>query len=87
MAWRAACRRTGASTRCGRATPETAYLAKVRIEAARWQAARLAPTKYGDRPLEGETAEDRRPVFNITVRNFGEEGGTVPAEAAKLAGD
>ncbi|WP_310538832.1 hypothetical protein [Phenylobacterium sp.] len=36
------------------ADKEGAFLAKVRIDAARWQASRLAPTRYG---LKAETAE------------------------------
>ncbi len=68
------------------ATSETAFLAKVRIDAARWQAARPAPTRYGER-LErakgGEGEEDGgRPRLNVIIRRFSDD---VAIEAAEKA--
>ena len=58
------------------ATPETAYAAKVKIEAARWQASRLAPTRYGAKPVEDEGGG--RPQVNVFIQKFGEDE-AVPA--------
>lgn len=65
------------------ATAETAFLAKVRIEAARWQAARLAPTKYGERLERAKDGEgDGRPQLNVIIRRFADD---VKIEAAEQA--
>lgn len=45
------------------ATPETANVARVRIDAFKWRAARLAPKKYGDRTIVAGDAEN--PVRQI----------------------
>lgn len=71
------------------ATSETAFLAKVRIDAARWQAARLAPTRYGER-LErakgGEGEEDGgRPRLNVIIRRFSDDVAIEAAEKAAAA--
>ncbi|MES3026372.1 MAG: hypothetical protein V4820_00815 [Pseudomonadota bacterium] len=57
-----------------RATPETAYAARVKIEAARWQAGRLATKRYR---LKGEDG-DERPQVNVFMQKFGEDD-AVPA--------
>lgn len=55
------------------ATPETAYAAKVKIEAARWLASRLAPTRYGNKPEAGENGEGGRPQMKVYIQKFGED--------------
>ncbi|MDP3853868.1 hypothetical protein [Phenylobacterium sp.] len=70
------------------ATPETAYLARVRIDALKWQAGKLAPTRYGPKPLvegDGAVVEDNRTILNITVRNFGDTYGDGPEGPGALA--
>lgn len=54
------------------ATPETAYAARVKIEAARWQAAKLAPKRYGPKAEEGD-GEGGRPQVNVFIQKFGED--------------
>ncbi len=62
---------------------EGAYLAKVRIDALRWQASRLAPKRYGVRADLAEAAERRAEpeggededgedseVFDVVIRKF-----------------
>ena len=47
------------------ATPETANVARVRIDAFKWRAARLAPKKYGDRTtLAGDPENPVRQVID-----------------------
>ena len=63
------------------ATPETAYLAKVRIDGLRWQAARLAPRAFGD-------LKERTPVedgaggksFTVLLQSFDRQGREVHTE-------
>ncbi len=54
------------------ATPETAFAARVKIDAARWQASRLAPKRYGDK-VEAEGGEGGRPQVNVFIQKFGED--------------
>jgi hypothetical protein len=53
------------------ATPETAFLAKVRIGALQWSAARLAPKRYGVR-TEAGPGEDGGGL-TVIVRDFHED--------------
>jgi hypothetical protein len=53
------------------ATPQTAFLAKVRIQALQWQAAKLAPRVYGPRPEEAPAT----PGLTVVIRRFGDEDG------------
>lgn len=67
------------------ATPETAYLAKVRIDALRWQAGRLAPRAFGDlkeRAAVGEGAGEGggAPKLTVLVQSFDREGREVRTE-------
>lgn len=52
------------------ATPQTARLAKVRIQALQWQAGKLAPRVYGPRPEE-EASEPAG--LTVVIRRFGDE--------------
>lgn len=56
------------------ATPATATVARVQIVAAQWQAARLAPKRYGARPeaAEGEGASE---PTTVRIMRFGVEPG------------
>lgn len=56
------------------ATPRTAYLARVRIDALKWQAARLAPRRFGARPDLEEAVEG----LTVIVRRFCEGGAEGP---------
>ena len=51
-------------------TPETVAAARVKIAAATWQAAKLAPKRYGAKVDEGE---DGRPQVNVYIQKFGED--------------
>jgi hypothetical protein len=53
---------------CETATPETAYLAHVRLTHLRWGAAKLAPRRYGH--LKPQEAQDAAGVKSITVCRF-----------------
>ena len=55
------------------ATPETAYAARVKIEAARWQAGMLAPKRYGPKAEDGDGEGDGRPQVNVFIQKFGED--------------
>lgn len=44
------------------ATPETASVAKVRISAYQWRAAKLNPKRYGDRVVNEHTGEGGGPI-------------------------
>lgn len=55
------------------ATPETAYAARVKIEAARWQAGRLAPKRYGPKAEDGDGEGDGHPQVNVFIQKFGED--------------
>ncbi|MDZ4376524.1 MAG: hypothetical protein U1C74_34505 [Phenylobacterium sp.] len=51
-------------------TPETVAAARVKIAAAAWRAAKLAPKRYGVKVDDGE---DGRPQVNVHIQEFGEE--------------
>lgn len=44
------------------ATPETASVARLRIDARKWVSARMAPKKWGDRKLYEHTGTDGGPI-------------------------
>jgi hypothetical protein len=52
-----------------RVTPETAGASRLAFDILRWQAARLAPKKYGERI--GDLEPDRR--VTVVIRRFGDE--------------
>lgn len=54
------------------ATPGTAFAARVKIDAARWQAGKLAPKRYGPKVEDGE-AGNGRPQVNVFIQKFGED--------------
>jgi hypothetical protein len=54
------------------ATPGTAFVARVRIQALQWQAAKLAPRAYGPKPLDEAEAAPR---LTVVIRRFGDEEG------------
>ncbi len=56
------------------ATPATVTVARLQIGAAQWQAARLAPTKYGAQ-AEGVGAVDAEPPPFVRIMNFGARPG------------
>jgi len=51
------------------ATSRTAYLARVRIDALKWQAARLAPRRFGPKP---DDEESEGGGLTVIVRRFGD---------------
>jgi hypothetical protein len=55
---------------CEAATPETAYLAHVRLTHLRWGAAKLAPRKYGALKAQEATDAETDKVDSITVCRF-----------------
>lgn len=63
------------------ATPQTAYLAKVKIDGLRWQAGRLAPKSYGDLK-ERTPAEDGAggKAFTVLLQSFDRQGREVHTE-------
>lgn len=61
------------------ATPETAYLSKVKIDGLRWQAGRLAPKSYGDLK-ERTPAEDGGKSFTVLLQSFDRQGREVHTE-------
>lgn len=61
------------------ATPETAYLAKVKIDGLRWQAGRLAPKVFGDLK-ERAPAEDGGKTFTVLLQSFDRQGREVHTE-------
>ena len=54
------------------ATPGTAYLARVKMEAARWQAARLAPKRYGAAAPD-EAQPDAGRQVRVVIRRFDDD--------------
>lgn len=65
------------------ATPETAYLAKVRIDGLRWQAGRLAPRAFGDlkeRMAVEAAAGDGGTKLTVLLQSFDREGREVRTE-------
>jgi hypothetical protein len=54
-----------------RATPETVAVARLAFDVIRWQAARLAPKRYGERL--GDLAPARA-ALTVVIRRFGDEG-------------
>ncbi|WP_332774160.1 hypothetical protein [Phenylobacterium sp.] len=61
------------------ATPQTAYLAKVKIDGLRWQAGRLAPKAFGDLK-ERTPVEDGGKTFTVLLQSFDREGREVHTE-------
>lgn len=51
------------------ATPTDAYAARVKIEALKWLAAKMAPKRYGPSP-EDDPGGDGRPKINIYLQQF-----------------
>jgi hypothetical protein len=59
---------------CEAATPETAYLTRVRLGQLRWKAAKLAPRKYGTlksvEPAAGAEGGAGGPVTNVWLKTY-----------------
>lgn len=53
------------------ATPTTASVARLQIAALTWQAAKLAPRRYGPRPEDG--AEAGPQPYQVIIRQFGSD--------------
>lgn len=60
------------------ATPENVQVAKLRIWARQWRAAKLAPKRYGDKTTVENTGADGGPIQSIGINT------TDPIEAAKI---
>ena len=61
------------------ATPQTAYLAKVKSDGLRWQAGRLAPKAFGDLK-ERTPVEDGGTKLTVLLQSFDREGREVHTE-------
>lgn len=65
------------------ATPPTVWVARARIDANKWQAARLSPNKYCERMLTEEALAREQPMV-VVVRKFTDHPDQTPEEREAL---